>query len=99
MTDLDPDRPCPHDNFASQVAVTRVVPPGSEPGAVPAQYAANVQIACDDCGEAFTWVGLPHGLSPAQPTCSADQLELRAPLRPASEGADLGLWLPGGGHG
>lgn len=84
---VDPDRPCPHENFAADVAVNRIGQddPGNDSG-LPTHYSADIQVKCMDCGEPFRWIGVPGGVSPLAPTSSADQTELRAPLCPASSG-------------
>jgi hypothetical protein len=90
MTDLD--RACPHPDFAAVVAVHRLIDEGE---AVPHGYIADVKVTCVACDEPFRWTGLPAGVLPNRPTCSIDELELRAPLRPASADPDFGLGLPG----
>lgn len=40
-------------------------------------------------------MGVQAGLSSARPTCSVDETELLAPLRPASSDPDFGLGIPG----
>ena len=92
--DVDPDLPCPHENFEAAVEVSRIT--RDEGGPVVAYSAAvTVRCAAPSCGETFRWVGVPAGLSPGHPTVSVDGRELRAPLRPASADPDFGLGIPG----
>jgi hypothetical protein len=92
----EPDRPCRHENFAADVAVNRIGEddPGNTTG-LPNHYSADIRVRCADCGEPFRWIGVPAGLSPAEPRSSADETELRAPLCPVSSSADFGLDAPG----
>jgi hypothetical protein len=92
---VDPDLPCPHLTFHADVNVERVVPDGAPDGSVPVAYMAEVRVHCADCREPFRWNGLQAGLSFAQPRVTPDELELRAPLRPASSDPDFGMGLPG----
>ena len=96
MTTIDPDRPCPHEHFAADVAVNRIGEddPGNTTG-LPSGYSADIRIRCADCDEPFRWIGVPAGLSPNQPMCSIDETQLRAPIRPASSDPDFGLGIPG----
>jgi hypothetical protein len=89
---VDPDRPCPHEDFAAQVEVNRLT--AGEGGPVTG-YSADITIRCIGCGEPFRWTGCPAGLSPARPMVSPDEETLRAPIRPASADPDFGLGLPG----
>lgn len=89
----DPDRPCPHHDFAAKIDVHRITRDDDDPTVV--GYYAEITVTCDGCGEPFRWTGVPAGLSPAHPMCSVDETELRAPLRPASADPDFGLGLPG----
>lgn len=91
----NPDRACPHIDFAANVAVNRIVAEGAPEDSIPIAYCADITVACAGCGEPFRWTGVLAGLSPAGPRCSVDETELRAPLRPASADPDLGLGLPG----
>lgn len=89
----DPDQPCQHENFDAFVDVARITASDTDPTVV--GYAAEIKVTCRDCNEPFRWTGVPAGLSPGHPTCSVDETELRAPLRPASADPDFGLGLPG----
>lgn len=89
----DPDKPCPHENFDAFVDVNRLTASDTDPTVV--GYSADIKVCCRDCGEPFRWTGVPAGLSPREPMCSVDEIELRAPLRPASADPDFGLGLPG----
>lgn len=89
----DPDRPCPHEDFDAYVAVNRITASDTDPTVI--GYAADIKVNCRVCDEPFRWTGVPAGLSPGHPTCSVDETELRAPLRPASADPDFGLGLPG----
>jgi len=88
----DPDRACPHENFAADVEVNRLA---GKDGAEITGYAADIRVWCADCDERFRWIGVPAGLSPREPMVSVDETELRAPLRPASSDPDFGLGIPG----
>ncbi|WP_320784185.1 hypothetical protein [Streptomyces sp. CRN 30] len=89
----DPDTPCPHEDFDAYVAVNRITASDSDPTVT--GYAADIKVNCRACDEPFRWTGVPAGVSPAHPTCSVDETELCAPLRPASADPDFGLGLPG----
>ena len=89
----DPDRACPHENFDVYAAVNRRTKGDDDPTVI--GFSADIKINCRDCGEPFRWTGAPAGLSPTRPTCSVDESELRAPIRPASADPDFGLGLPG----
>lgn len=43
---VDPDRPCPHENFAADVAVNRIGQddPGNDSG-LPTHYSADIQVS------------------------------------------------------
>jgi hypothetical protein len=88
----DPDRACEHPDFAAHVSVNRLT--DTEGGPVTG-YSADIKVSCAECGEPFRWTGVPGGLTQAAPRCSLDQLELRAPLRPASSDLDFGLGFAG----
>lgn len=88
----DPDRACPHGTFEAIVAVNRIT---AVEGGPATSFNADIRVECADCGEPFRWVGVPAGMSPAQPMVSVDETELRAPLRPASSDPDFGLGIPG----
>jgi hypothetical protein len=88
---IDPDRPCPHEDFDAFVDVARITAGDNDPTVI--GYTAEIRVNCRACGEPFRWTGVPAGLSPRQPTCSVDGTELRAPLRPASADPDFGLGL------
>jgi hypothetical protein len=89
----DPDKPCHHDDHEAVVNVIKLT--ASDTAPTPVGYTAEIKIRCANCGEPFRWTGVPAGQSPRQPTCSVDETELRAPLRPASSDPDFGLGLPG----
>jgi len=90
--EIDPDRPCPHEDFLANVGVARLT--DVEDGPVTG-YMAEIRVWCADCGEQFRWVGAPVGVIADSPSVSIDEAELRAPLRPASADPDLGLGIPG----
>lgn len=75
--------------------VGRIVAEGAPEDSVPIAYSAEIKVNCAECREPFRWNGVLAGLSPAEPRCSVDETELRAPLRPASADPDFGLGLPG----
>src|SRR6267378_831653 len=89
----DPDRACPHADFAAEVEVNRLTASDDDPTVI--GYSASAWVRCADCDEPFRWTGVPAGSSPHHPACSPDETELRAPLRPASSDPDFGLGLPG----
>lgn len=89
----DPDRACPHEDFAACVEVNRLTASDNDPTVI--GYSADIKVACAQCGEPFRWTGLQAGLSPAGPMCSVDETTMSAPLRPASADPDFGLGLPG----
>lgn len=78
---------CNHENFEAVVEVNRLTD-------IPA-FIADLRIKCSQCGEKFRFTGVKAGYSPAQPMCSADETELRIPIRPASADPDFGLGMPG----
>ncbi len=88
----DPDRVCPHADFAAEVEVNRLT---SVEGGPVTGFWADIRVRCADCGEPFRWIGVPVGAMADRPACSVDETELRAPLRPASSDPDFGLGLPG----
>jgi hypothetical protein len=88
----DPDKACDHPDFTATVDVNRLT--ATDDGTVQA-YTADIRVHCAACGERFRWIGVPAGLSGARPTCSIDEAELHAPLRPASADPDFGLGIPG----
>lgn len=92
MTNIDPDRACPHENFESIVGVHRLTDGDNGPVT---GYMAEIRVRCLDCDEPFRWIGVPAGMSPGAPRVSVDETELRAPIRPASSDPDFGLGLPG----
>lgn len=91
---IDKDRPCPHLDFAANVAVNRIGEAETVDG-LPRAYMADITVSCADCGEPFRWTGLRTGASFDQPMVSPDERELRAPLRPASADPDFGMGIPG----
>lgn len=90
----NPDRPCPHLNFAVDVAVNRIGEAETVNG-LPRAYVADIKVRCVDCDEPFRWTGLRAGLSHTHPMVNVDETELRAPLRPASADPDFGMGIPG----
>lgn len=93
MTTADPDRACPHENFAANVEVNRLTASDDDPTVI--GYTADIRVECAQCGEKFRWIGVPAGMSPVHPAVSVDETELRAPIRPASTDPDFGLGIPG----
>lgn len=88
----DPDRACPHEDFDADVDINRLT---GDDGVTVISYSADIRVRCTACDEPFRWVGVPAGMSPARPMCSADEMELHAPLRSASSDPDFGLGIPG----
>jgi len=78
---------CPHDDFTARVEVSRLT---DTDGGPVARFSADITVGCATCGLPFRWVGLPGGLSPGQPMCSADGLKLRAPIEPATAHGEAG---------
>ena len=91
---VNPDRACPHEDFAAFVTVNRIGASDEDPTTIVA-YTAEVRIDCADCGEAFRFIGMPAGVLPDRPACSVDEAEARLPVRPASSDPDFGLGIPG----
>jgi len=89
----DPDVPCLHPDFDVNVDVARVQKSDDDPSIV--AFMAEIKVWCQVCGEQFRWTGVRAGMSYGRPTCSPDEAELRAPLRPASADPDFGMGLPG----
>lgn len=73
---------CPHMEFRAMVGVNRLEDVG--------RFTADITIACAVCDLPFHFVGVPWGLSPAQPMASVGGAELRAPIAP---GLDV-PWAP-----
>lgn len=73
------DEPCQHLNFKAEAKITRLT---DEEGGEVNGYRAEIEVHCADCFMPFTFVGLPGGYSPSQPTVNFDCTELRAPLKP-----------------
>jgi hypothetical protein len=89
----DPDMACPHEGLHADVAINRLTASDDDPTVV--AFIADVTVRCLDCGEPFRWTGVQAGLNPRRPTCSVNETELHAPLRPASADPDFGLSIPG----
>ncbi|SCG15485.1 hypothetical protein GA0070610_1718 [Micromonospora echinofusca] len=91
----DPDRPCPHDDLHLDADVQRLTASDDDPTVV--AYIVELQIHCkaEGCGERFRWTGVPAGMMPNRPACSADEFTLHAPIRPATADPDFGLGIPG----
>ena len=89
---IDLDRPCPHGDFVATVEVQRLS--SVESGPIDG-YMADIRVRCADCDEEFRWQGVEAGLNFTRPTCSVDEGELHAPLRPASADPDFGMGIPG----
>ena len=89
---VDPDRACPHEDFAAMVEVNRLT---HGDGGPVTGYSADITIRCARCDESFRFIGCPAGLSPGQPMVSVDEATLHVPIRPASADPDFGLGIPG----
>lgn len=72
-------KPCDHTNFKANCDVTRLTE--GEGGPVTG-YRADLKIECEKCGLPFVFPGVPFGYTPAHPTVSVDQVELRLPIKP-----------------
>ncbi len=73
---------CKHPDFAARVVVNRLEDTG--------RFMADVTVNCSACGEPFRFVGVPFGVSMAQPMVSIDGFELRIPIAPGMA-APLGV--------
>lgn len=93
MRPADPDRACPHEDFAAFVDVARIAKDDDDPAIV--AFTAEVRIRCAACDEAFRFIGMPAGMLPNRPACSPNEEEARLPIRPASSDPDFGLGIPG----
>lgn len=88
---------CPHPDFDAVVDVNRLEDIGA--------FTADVRIRCIACGEPFSFVGIPAGLSSEGPRVSVSGLEVHLPLRPASAGLGnpttygFSVTVVGGGSG
>ncbi len=89
---IDPDRPCPHEDFQAVVGVARQQ---AVDGGPIVAFCAEIRVWCAQCEETFRFVGVEAGVMPNRPMCSPDESELRAPIRPASSDPDFGMGLPG----
>jgi len=89
----DPDKACPHEDFAARVEISRLTASDDDPAAI--GYSADITANCTQCGEPFRWIGVQSGWRADRPMCSADEFTLSAPLRPASSDPDFGLGIPG----
>lgn len=88
----DPDRACPHEDFAVEAAVGRIT--DGEGGPVMA-FVCELRVECVRCREPFRFIGVPAGVMPGRPACSVDEKTLNIPIRPASSDPDFGLGMPG----
>jgi hypothetical protein len=92
----DQPSPCTHPDFDIVVDVNRIEPDPDT--GMPCAFTADIHINCkpapEGCGIAFTFPGLPCGLSYIEPRCSVDGTELRAPIRPVGAPDDFGAGLP-----
>ena len=89
----DPDKPCQHVDMHLDADVQRLT--ASDDDATVVAYIVELSIRCLACQERFRWTGVPAGLMPDRPACSADEFVLHAPIRPASADPDFGLDIPG----
>lgn len=71
---------CEHKNFQGNFKVARLTE-NESPGAKVNGYMADITIVCLECRQPFEFIGVPQGHSPFQPMLSADNTELRAPIR------------------
>ena len=74
---------CTHENFECRASIGRLTDENNPEHVV--AYVADLNVTCADCGLPFEWIGIPAGISNAQPRVSMDATELRAPLRPSSD--------------
>lgn len=88
----DPDRACPHENYACVVTVGRL---SEVDGGPITNYSAEVKVTCAECGEPFRFIGTPAGISSDFPTVDVAETTLFAPIAPRSADPDFGLGLPG----
>lgn len=71
--EIDPDRACPHRNFATEAQIIRITADGTETGNL-IGLQADVKVMCLDCGEPMRWTGLKAGVSGERPMCSLEEL-------------------------
>lgn len=81
---------CEHLNFASTVRINRLTNVRMPTGGPVTGYMADIRVQCVDCSEPFRWRCAQHGVDFHGPSVSADGMELRAPLRPASSATEFG---------
>ena len=53
---LDPDRPCPHENFSAEVDINRIGD-GDDPVGEVKWFCADIRVRCAECLEKFRWIG------------------------------------------
>lgn len=85
---------CRHDAHTAFVDVYQLTAT-TDATSEPVGFTAEIRIDCNQCGEAFVFLGLPCGLSPAKPTTDVPGTTLRVPIKPASAPEDFGRDLPG----
>lgn len=83
---------CEHRSFRATVEVSRLV---EEEDADAHAWAADVRVACEDCGAPFGFKGMEAGLSFDAPMRSIDALEARLPLMSPMELDLHGPFPPG----
>ena len=70
---------CQHLEFKAQVEVARVT--DGESGPV-GHFIADVRVTCTECGQHFSFVGLPAGHTFAGPSTDITGCRLSAPMQP-----------------
>jgi hypothetical protein len=88
----DQQQLCTHPGFAAVFDVNRIEP--DPVTGMPRAFTADIRVNCEGCGIAFTFPGVPCGLSYIEPRCSVDGTELHAPIRPADAPDDFCAGLP-----
>lgn len=73
---------CHHQEFTTNVNIVRVTQEAAVEDV--AYFMAEIRIACNQCGEEFSFVGLPRGLSPREPMAGPFGLEARLPIVPVA---------------
>ena len=76
---------CQHMNFETYTKVARLTDGDNGPVT---GYSLDLRVQCADCKQAFQFVGVPGGYSPAQPMSNFDATELRIPIIPSQDPAE-----------
>jgi hypothetical protein len=71
---------CNHEQFISMTRIARLADENQ-----PLRFQADITINCQQCGEAFAFLGLPGGMSLFGAACSFDRTEARLAICPVSD--------------